>query len=458
MYEQDTIAAIATAPGEAAVAIVRISGIDAEKIAAKIFVRGENKQGRLASHKLYHGTIRDPRTAQILDEVLLTVMRGPRSYTGEDVVEVHCHGGVFLCGEILRLILVQGARHAEPGEFTRRAFLNGKLDLTQAEAVLDVIRARTLTSAELALSQASGSLSAHIAVLRQDLLDILVQVEAAIDFPDEEIELLQGHQLVAKIVRLANKINEISATYDWGRLYREGAKVCLCGRPNVGKSSLLNALLGANRVIVTAIPGTTRDVIEEVINLDGLPVALWDTAGIRDAGDEVERLGVELSREHVEKADAVMVVLDGSEPLASEDLTLIRSVGKRKKLVTINKSDLPMKLSFDDLVGSVTRADCVSASAKTGAGIEQLKIQLRQLLLDHQAEPGPVLTNIRHRGSLMRAADGLAAAAQALRSGLPPELVAVNLNEAREGLEEIVGLINSENILEQVFSNFCIGK
>jgi tRNA modification GTPase len=295
-------------------------------------------------------------------------------------------------------------------------------------------------------------------LLRQDLLDILVQVEAAIDFPDEEIELLQGHQLVAKIVRLANKINEISATYDWGRLYREGAKVCLCGRPNVGKSSLLNALLGANRVIVTAIPGTTRDVIEEVINLDGLPVALWDTAGIRDAGDEVERLGVELSREHVEKADAVMVVLDGSEPLASEDLTLIRSVGKRKKLVTINKSDLPMKLSFDDLVGSVARADCVSASAKTGAGIEQLKIQLRQLLLDHQAEPGPVLTNIRHRGSLMRAADGLAAAAQALRSGLPPELVAVNLNEAREGLEEIVGLINSENILEQVFSNFCIGK
>jgi len=458
MYEQDTIAAIATPPGEGAVAIVRMSGIDAEKIAASIFVRSANKRDRLASHRLYHGSIRDPRTERVLDEVLLTIMRRPHSYTGEDVVEVHCHGGAYIPRQILRMILAQGARQADPGEFTKRAFLNGKLDLAQAEAVLDLIRAKTATSAELALNQASGSLSLHVDALRQELLDILVQVEAAIDFPDEEIELLQSPKLIQKIVSLADKILAISATYNWGRLFREGAKVCICGRPNVGKSSLLNALLGENRVIVTPIPGTTRDVIEEAINLDGLPVVLWDTAGIRQTNDEVERLGVELSRLHLEKADAAVLVFDGSERLTPEDLTLLGSVGDRKKLVVTNKSDLPMELSLEDLAASVAISNCVAVSAKTGNGIDRLKVYLRKLLLDHQVEPGAVVTNVRHHSSLIRAADSLQSAATALRSGLSPELAAVNLNEAREGLEEIIGLINNENILEQVFSNFCIGK
>jgi tRNA modification GTPase len=458
MYEQDTIAAIATPPGEGGVAIVRVSGIEAERIAQRIFTRSREKNGMLRSHMLYHGSIRDPQTESVVDEVLLTIMRQPRSYTGEDVVEVHCHGGAFLSRQILGLILAQGARQAEAGEFTKRAFLNGKLDLAQAEAVLDLIRAKTIKGAELALNQASGALSKHVGELREELLDILVQVEAAIDFPDEEIELLQRPKLVAKISGLADKIKEISATYEWGRLFREGAKVCICGRPNVGKSSLLNALLGEARVIVTAIPGTTRDVIEESINLDGLPVVIWDTAGIRETDDQVEQLGVELSRQYLDKADAAIVVFDGSEELTDGDLALLRSVSNKKRLVVINKSDLRMAFSVDEIKRQDAEAVLVYVSAKNGDGIDPLKSALRKRLLNYQAEPDVAVTNVRHRSELMRSAKSLEQGAIALGSGLPPDLAAVNLNEAREALEEIIGVVNNDNILERIFENFCVGK
>jgi tRNA modification GTPase len=458
MYEQDTIAAIATPPGEGAVAIVRVSGIDAERIAKRIFTRSRGKNGKLTSHMLYHGSIRDPQTESVVDEVLLTIMRQPRSYTGEDVVEVHCHGGAFLSCRVLGVILGQGARQAEAGEFTKRAFLNGKLDLAQAEAVLDLIRARTAKGAELALNQASGALSKHVGELREELLDILVQVEAAIDFPDEDIELLQRPKLVEKISRLANKINVISATYEWGRLFREGAKVCICGRPNVGKSSLLNALLGAARVIVTPIPGTTRDVIEESINLDGLPVVIWDTAGIRETGDQIEQLGVEMSRQYLAKADAAIVVFDGSEELTAGDLTVLDSVRDKKRLVVINKNDLPMALSVDEIKRQDAEAALVLVSAKSGDSIDPLKSVLRDLLLNYQAEPDVAVTNVRHHSKLLRSAESLEQGAEAIRTGLPPELAAVNLNEAREALEEIIGIVNNDDILERVFKNFCIGK
>ena len=349
MYKEDTIAAVATPPGEGGVAIVRVSGPDAERIAAKVFLRQEAKTGALESHKLYYGKIRVPESETILDEVLLTVMRKPRSYTGEDVVEVHCHGGAFVVRQVLGLILAQGARSAEPGEFTRRAFLNGRLDLAQAEAVLELIQARTDKSAALALEQMSGGLSKWVHELREELLDILVQVEAAIDFSEEEIELLQSSGLTRKLSDLSDKISIISNTYEYGRLLREGARVCLCGRPNVGKSSLLNALLGQDRVIVTAFPGTTRDVIEESINLAGLPVVLWDTAGIRDTDDQIEKIGVGLSRQHIDRADAVLVVIDGSAALTDDDLALVNSCGDKKILIVINKCDLPPRITdLDD--------------------------------------------------------------------------------------------------------------
>jgi len=458
MYKEDTIAAIATPAGEGGVGIVRVSGPDAERIAAALFVRAEGKNGNLKSHMLHYGTIRDPKSDKILDQVLLTIMRRPRSYTGEDVVEVHCHGGVFVVHRILGLVLAQGVRHAEPGEFTKRAFLNGRLDLAQAEAVLDLIAARTEKGADLALSQIKGELSNWIGDLREQLLDILAQVEAAIDFPEEEIELLERPALVAKIDALRDKITIITGTYEWGRLFREGAKVCICGRPNVGKSSLFNALLGEERVIVTPIPGTTRDVIEESINLDGLPIVLWDTAGIRDTADQVEQIGVDLSREHLEKSEAAVVVLDGSASLVDEDRIFLSSTMKKMGLIAINKIDLEQRVDRDQLRQIVGDKKIVTVSATQGHGIQELRKSLRELILDTDMEPPFVLTNLRHKSALLCGEQALADAGLALEETQPPELVAVALQQARESLEEVVGVIQKDDVLELIFSKFCIGK
>jgi tRNA modification GTPase len=459
MYKQDTIVAIATPPGEGSIAVIRMSGGDAERIAARVFFRNRDENRKLQSHRLYHGTLRDPRSARAVDEVLLVIMRQPRSYTGEDVVEIHCHGGAFIARRVLQLVLSEGARQAEPGEFTKRAFLNGRLDLSQAEAVLDLIRARTDRGAALALDQASGNLSHWVEELRSELLNLLVQVEAAIDFPDEEIELLKRQELTQEVAGLTDKILSISNTYEWSRLFREGAKVCICGSPNVGKSSLLNALLGQERVIVTPVAGTTRDVIEESINLDGLPVVLWDTAGIRDTADEIERIGVHLARDYLEKADARIVVIDGSLPLSAEDSELVIATREAKALIAINKSDLPESLSEDRLKSLGRPIKYCRISAKTGEGISELKQALRNLILDKEIEFSPVaITNLRQRSALQRAEHALRHAAESLREGFAAEFVAVDLNEAREALEEITGLINSEDILDKIFSNFCIGK
>lgn len=458
MYREDTIAAIATPPGEGGVAIVRISGVDAEAIAGRIFVRARGKAAAaLTSHKLYHGQIRDPQTERTLDEVLLTIMRRPRSYTGEDVVEIHCHGGALVVRQVLGLTLREGARQAEPGEFTRRAFLNGRMDLVQAEAVLDLIRARTDKGAGLALEQAGGALSHWVVELREELLDILVQVEASIDFPEEEIELLRRQEMVGKISCLVDKINLISKTYDWGKLFREGARVCICGRPNVGKSSLLNALLGENRVIVTPIAGTTRDVVEESLNLDGLPIVLWDTAGIHESTDEIERIGMGLSRQYLATADAALVVLDGSRDLSADDDRLLRSV-RDKKLLVVNKTDLPQRLNLTLLSKFAEPTNIQLVSAKTGEGLNELKRSLRRLLLDSEIETPVVITNERHRSALQRSASALDQAALSLGENFAPEFIAVDLNEARKALEEITGLIDNDNILERIFANFCIGK
>ena len=458
MYREDTIAAIATPPGEGGVAIVRISGVDAEAIAARTFVRPAGKNGRLKSHTLYHGSIRDSQRDQVLDEALLTIMRRPRSYTGEDVVEIHCHGGTFVVGRILGLVLREGARQAEPGEFTKRAFLNGRIDLAQAEAVLDLIRARTEKGADLALDQVSGVLSQWVAQLRDELLDILVQTEAAIDFPEEEIELLRRPELIGKIRGLVEKISDISGTYDWGKLYREGARVCICGRPNVGKSSLLNALLGENRVIVTPVAGTTRDVIEESISLDGLPAVLWDTAGIRESDNDIERIGVDLSLQHVARADAVLAVVDGSEPFATEDEVLLAGIPSEKVLLAVNKLDLPQRLDARDLERLAGSSTVRSISARTGEGIPQLKKSLRDLLIDREMETSIAITNLRHRSALQRSASSLSRAASSLVESYAPEFVAMDLNEARVALEEITGVIHTDDILERIFANFCIGK
>ncbi len=458
MYKEDTIAAVATPVGEGGVAIVRVSGPDAERIAQEIFSRSGGRNGGLRSHTLHYGIIREPKTEEILDEVLLALMRKPRSYTGEDVLEVHCHGGPLLVRRVLELILSRGARHAEPGEFTKRAFLNGRLDLAQAEAVLDLIRARTDKGMRLALGQVQGGLSKWVGELREEILDILVQVEAAIDFPEEEIELLEREHLANKVEALREKIAGLIASYEWGRLIREGARVCIAGRTNVGKSSLLNALLGEERVIVTPVPGTTRDVIEESINLGGLPVVLWDTAGIRETHDQVERMGVDLSLKRLQEAEAVLVVLDGSASLTPEDNFVLEAVREKKGLIVINKNDLPQKLDDQQARMLASGKKFVSVSAKRGKGLDNLKHTLRDILLVVQSEPALVVTNLRHKAALERAEESLEKGSKVLRSGLPPEVIALYLQEAKEGLGEVIGVITNDDILERIFSEFCIGK
>jgi tRNA modification GTPase len=452
MYKEDTIAAIATPAGEGGVAIVRLSGPDAERISCEIFSRNAGNNRCLRSHTLHHGIVCNPDTGQVLDEVLLAIMRKPRSYTGEDVVEIHCHGGPFVARAILEVVLSHGARHADPGEFTKRAFFNGRMDLVQAEGVLDLIRARTTEGMRVALEQVRGGLSKWVGELREELIDIIVQVEAAIDFPEEEIELLKRADLIAKIGALRSKVDVIINTYDWGRLFREGARVCIIGRPNVGKSSLLNALLGEERVIVTPVPGTTRDVIEEGISLAGLPVVLWDTAGVRESDDQIEKLGVERTLKHLEKSDAALVVLDGSVELAPEDERILAASKSKKRLIVINKSDLEQQLKLN----SATKTTRVSA--RTGEGLDALRRTLRELLLGVDFTPEVILTNLRHKASLERSRGSLKMSADTLRSGLSPELIAVDLHDAKEALEEIIGVVSNDAILERIFSNFCIGK
>lgn len=458
MYKEDTIAAIATPAGEGGVGIVRVSGVDAERIAGLVFVRKQGRSGKLRSHMLYHGVICDPDSGRTLDEVLVTVMRKPHSYTGEDVVEIHCHGGIVVVRQVLGVIMARGARQAEPGEFTKRAFLNGRIDLTQAEAVFDLVHARTRKAVDLALNQAKGQLAQWVDEVREELLDILVQVEAAIDFPEEDIEVVQRQELNTQISSLREKIDAIVESYEWGKLYKNGARVCICGRPNVGKSSLLNALLGEDRVIVTPVPGTTRDVVEDSMNLKGLPVVLWDTAGLRETDDNVEQIGVRRARVHIEKADAVIIVLDGSEAITEEDIRLLREVHGRNTLVVINKKDLREQVSATQLGGLIDSRAVFSVSARSGEGVNELKGKLRELLLRTDAEPPIVLTNERHRSSLISGARALTAAMASVADSQPLEMTAVCLQDVRESLEEIVGTVVNDDILERIFSKFCIGK
>jgi tRNA modification GTPase len=332
------------------------------------------------------------------------------------------------------------------------------LDLTQAEGVLDLIRARTEEGRKLALGQVRGELSDWVRELREELVDLLAEVESAIDFPEEEIELLKREELASRIKGLAAKISHLIATYDWGRLFREGARVCILGRPNVGKSSLLNALLGEDRAIVTAIPGTTRDVIEEGIDLAGLPVVLWDTAGVREAESEVEALGIDFTFKYLEQADAAIVVLDGSVPLAEGDKPVLSAVKLRRHLVVINKDDLPHRMDVGALTGGETSVPPLRISAKDGSGLDLLKRTLRELLLGSATTPDIVLTNIRHKASLECCQRSLNRAFDAINGYLSSELVAVDLQDAKNAVEEVVGLVSNEDVLERIFNKFCIGK
>jgi len=458
MYVRDTIAAVATPAGKGGIAIVRLSGPDAERIATEIFTPSGKGTQAFVSHKLYHGTIRDPRTGTVCDEVLLASMRAPKSYTGEDSVEIQCHGSPYVVRSVLRLVLSRGARHAEGGEFTKRAFLNGRVDLAQAEGVLELIQANSEKAAGLALGQLGGGLSSEIGVLREDLVQVLVQIEAAIDFPEEDIELVHQAELRERVRGVIGNIEKLIASYRWGKLIREGVRICILGRPNVGKSSLLNALLGEERAIVTDVPGTTRDFIEESVDLDGLPAVLWDTAGIRFEAEGIEQKGIDRSWAKVEDSDGVLMVLDGSCPITAEDQHIMRSLEAKTGLVVINKADLPQTVALSAIAESLAGWPQVSVSALKHHGLDTLKEALRRCFVESAAEPELIVTNLRHKAALERAKDSLDEVYSALANSMPPEMVAVDLQEARNSLEAIVGTVTNDEILDRIFSQFCIGK
>jgi tRNA modification GTPase len=455
----DTIAAISTPLGMGGIGIVRISGPQAQAIAGQVFRRREG-QGPLLSHRFYLGEIIRPGDRVVLDEVLLVFMRQPKTYTREDVVEIQCHSGALVLQEILEAVLQSGARLADPGEFTKRAFLNGRIDLTQAEAVIDLIQSKTRRSLELANRQRSGRLAAEVGRMKERLLSLLASLEASIDFPEEEVPESPRQEVAGQLQDVRDNLVALLRTYEEGRVYREGIAAVIVGRPNVGKSSLLNSLLREERAIVTAIPGTTRDVIEETVNIEGIPLRIMDTAGLRPAQDAIEEEGVRRTRERLAQADLSIWVVDGSEPLTSEDLEILMQVRNKNTVIAINKNDLPQLFSPEDLQGKIPEASFISISALFGSGIESLKKAICTVVLNGRLESSSelILSNLRHKRAVEVAQEALSQALASLAANLSWEFIILDLRRALEALGEIVGETTSEEILDRIFSQFCIGK
>jgi tRNA modification GTPase len=451
----ETIAAISTPLGEAGIGIVRLSGPEAEAIARSLF-RPHRPPRQWHSHRLYLGHLVDAQ-GEVVDEVLLTLMRAPHTYTREDVVEINCHSGPGVLSRILELALAQGARLARPGEFTLRAFLSGRLDLTQAEAVLEVIQARSREALKVAAGHLEGGLGRGLRQAREALLNLLAQVEATLDFPEEAAEIPLP-VLEAELDTQRDEIQRLRDTYREGRLLQEGLLVVLAGRPNVGKSSLLNRLLNLDRAIVTEIPGTTRDLVEETIILGGVPVRLSDTAGLRPAQDRLEELGIARARERLDQADLVLYLVDGSESFPAADREALAQLGGRRGLAVVNKIDLPPALNEDDLQAA-TAFPIVRVSALTGQGLEDLKKALTALALGGGLKlEGVVITQARHYQHLCRCLEYLGQARGLLDEAPPWELVALELQEAIRELGEITGEEVGDAVLDRIFAQFCLGK
>ncbi len=457
--ESDTIAAIATPYGESGIGIVRISGPLSEKVATRLF-RPKKKVPRLKSHHLYYGEIVDPESGKPLDEVLVTLMRKPRTYTRDDVLEINCHGGYLVLKGVLEVVLGQGVRLAGPGEFTKRAFLNGRIDLSQAEAVIDVIRAKTAKSLKIANQQLKGDLSEEIEGLRERVVRSLACVEALIDFPEEEIDVDED-EIRGNLEEAERILGELVSSYEEGRIYRDGVSVSIVGKTNVGKSSLLNVLLRENRAIVTPIPGTTRDVIEETVNIHEIPIRLVDTAGIRRASNLIEREGVRLARGKVGESDMVIVVIDGSRSLDTYDREIIDEVREKKKVVAVNKMDLPMMVSREQIKELLPDTEVVEISALRNWGIDMLKESIHCTVTGNGIgrDAGEVVVaNARHKMALQGSLECLGRAREGIAGRIAIELVALELRSCLERLGEIRGETTTEEVLDRIFSQFCIGK
>ncbi|WP_010625558.1 tRNA uridine-5-carboxymethylaminomethyl(34) synthesis GTPase MnmE [Companilactobacillus versmoldensis] len=456
--EYDTIAAISTPPGEGGISIVRVSGDQAVNIVKRVF-QGKDL-AKVASHTINYGHIVDPDTKELVDEVIVSVMRAPKTYTREDVLEVNTHGGIVPTNKVLQLLIGAGARMAEPGEFTKRAFLNGRLDLTQAESVMDLIRAKTDKAMQVAVNQLDGNLEHLISGLRQEILDVLAQVEVNIDYPEYDTEQMTTKMLLEKAQTVGKSIDELLKTAESGEILQHGLATAIIGKPNVGKSSLLNRLLDEDKAIVTDVAGTTRDVVEQYVNIDGVPLKLIDTAGIRDTEDKVEKIGVERSKKAIESADLVILVLDASRPLEEEDLQLLDATSDKRRIVIFNKNDLSPVLHPIDVKQLKADDIILLTSAIKNDGIQQIKDTIGKLFNAgiEDSSSNVIITSARQAGLLRQAKQSLNDVISGIDAGMPIDLVQIDMTNCWDKLGEITGDSYPDELITQLFSQFCLGK
>lgn len=459
--EFDTIAAISTPPGEGGIGIVRLSGDEALEIAEKVYRLGKKKLSDQPSHTIHYGNIYHPKTDEKIDEVMVTIMKAPKTYTREDIVEINTHGGVLVTNKVLQTVLGAGARLAEPGEFTKRAFLNGRIDLSQAEAVMDVIRAKTDKAMHNAISQLDGNLSQIITDLRQEILQTLAQVEVNIDYPEyDDVEEMTSQLMQEKAIEVKAQVESILETAQQGKILRDGLATAIIGRPNVGKSSLLNKFARQDKAIVTDIAGTTRDVIEEFVNVKGVPLKLIDTAGIRDTEDEVERIGVTRSKKAIEDAELVLLVFDQSQSLTDADFEMLQLTENKERLIILNKMDLEQALDVDLLLEKVDPKRVIPVSITENTGISEVEKAIVDLFFSGQTgeKDATYISNVRHISLLEQAIDALDEVINGIEFGMPVDLVQIDLTRAWDALGEVTGEAVQDELITQLFSQFCLGK
>lgn len=455
----DTIAAISTPLGEGGIAVIRVSGDEAVPLVERIF-RSKTKLSVAETHTVHYGFIIEPASAQKVEEVLVTLMKAPRSFTMEDVVEVSCHGGIVSVKKVLDLLLQQGVRLAEPGEFTKRAFLNGRIDLTQAEAVIDLIRAKSDRAFKVALKQVEGNLSKQIKHLRYILVELMAHVEVNIDYPEHDVEEMTNTFIKSKCDTVMLEIDRLLVTAEQGKILREGIETAIVGKPNVGKSSLLNELAQENRAIVTDIPGTTRDVIEEFVNIGGIPLKLLDTAGIRETSDLVEQIGVERSKTALAEADLILLVLNSNEELEFEEIALMKQLADKQTIVILNKTDLTRKLNVEQVLSYFPQERIVELSLIENKGIEDLEKAIAAIFFEGKLESSDLtyVSNVRHISLLKQAKRSLQDALDANEQYVPIDMIQIDIRAAWEQLGEIIGDSVGESLIDQIFTQFCLGK
>ncbi|MCG5753785.1 tRNA uridine-5-carboxymethylaminomethyl(34) synthesis GTPase MnmE [Staphylococcus aureus] len=456
----DTITSISTPMGEGAIGIVRLSGPQAVEIADKLY-KGKHLLNDVPSHTINYGYIIDPESKEVVEEVMVSVLRAPKTFTREDIIEINCHGGILTINRVLELTMTYGARMAEPGEFTKRAFLNGRIDLSQAEAVMDFIRSKTDRASKVAMNQIEGRLSDLIKKQRQSILEILAQVEVNIDYPEyDDVEDATTEFLLEQSKEIKQEINRLLDTGAQGKIMREGLSTVIVGKPNVGKSSMLNNLIQDNKAIVTEVAGTTRDVLEEYVNVRGVPLRLVDTAGIRETEDIVEKIGVERSRKALSQADLILFVLNNNEALTQEDYTLYEVVKNEDVIVIVNKMDLEQNIDINEVKDMIGDTPLIQTSMLKQEGIDELEIQIRDLFFggEVQNQDMTYVSNSRHISLLKQARQTIQDAIDAAESGVPMDMVQIDLTRTWEILGEIIGETASDELIDQLFSQFCLGK